>query len=254
MEKQTETTGRIAEPRLLRGRIALVTGGGRGLGQEICSVLAEAGAAVAVADVRGELAAGVAHELEGAGSAALPLTMDVADEASVLEAVDRVREGLGPIDILVNNAGTDVTLAIDEVTTEQWRRVVDVNLAGPFLTTKAVFPLMKANGGGHIVNITSTAAKRAWANASAYHASKWGLLGFSHASHVEGRPHNIKVTALVSGGMRTPFLLDRFPEIDLDTLQDARNVAETVLFVITRPHDAVIPELMILPMRETSWP
>ena len=75
---------------------------------------------------------------------------------------------------------------------------------------KAVFPHMRGSGGGHIINVVSTAAKRAWANASAYHASKWGLLGFSQALHVEGRPHNIKVTSLISGGMRTPFLLERF--------------------------------------------
>jgi short-subunit dehydrogenase len=73
---------------------------------------------------------------------------------------------------------------------------------------------MKAQGGGHIVNIASTAAKRAWPNASAYHASKWGLLGLSHALHAELRPHRIKVSAVVAGGMRTPFLLDRFPDID----------------------------------------
>lgn len=113
---------------------------------------------------------------------------------------------------------------------------------------------MRRQAQGHIVNVVSTAAKRAWANASAYHASKWGLLGFSHALHVEARPHNVKVTALVAGGMRTPFLLDRFPDIDLNVLQDPRSVAETVLFVLTQPAGTVIPEVMVLPMRETSWP
>ena len=78
---------------------------------------------------------------------------------------------------------------------------------------------------GHIVNIASTAAKRAWANASAYHASKWGLLGFSHALHVEARAFQVKVTAVVSGGMRTPFLLDRFPDIDVENLQEPDHVA-----------------------------
>jgi short-subunit dehydrogenase len=113
---------------------------------------------------------------------------------------------------------------------------------------------MRQAGRGHIVNVASTAAKRAWANASAYHASKWGLLGFSHALHVEARQANVKVTAVVSGGMRTPFLLDRFPDIDVGTLQDPRNVAETIRFVLSQPEDTVIPEIMVLPMRETSWP
>lgn len=252
VDREAAGRGGVRQP--LRGKTALVTGGGRGLGQAICEVLSEAGAAVVAADVRGELAQAVAQGLAERGGQSLGLTVDVADELSVAAAVREVRSRFGSIDILVNNAGTDVTLSIEEVSAEQWQRVLGVNLVGPFLATKAVFPLMRENGGGHIVNITSTAAKRAWANASAYHASKWGLLGFSHAAHVEGRAQNIKVTALISGGMRTPFLLDRFPDIDLETLQDARNVAETVLFVLTRPPDAVIPEIMVLPMKETSWP
>jgi short-subunit dehydrogenase len=113
---------------------------------------------------------------------------------------------------------------------------------------------MKQQGSGHIINIISTAAKRAWPNASGYHASKWGLLGLSHALHTEARPHGVKVTALVAGGMRTPFLLDRFPDIDESTLQDPRNVAETIRFVLSQPAETVIPEVMVLPMRETSWP
>jgi NADP-dependent 3-hydroxy acid dehydrogenase YdfG len=155
---------------------------------------------------------------------------------------------------LINNAGIDVTLPIEELAVEDWDRVLRVNLSGPFLMSKYAFPYMKQQGRGHIVNVVSTAAKRAWANASAYHASKWGLLGFSHALHVEARQHNIKVTALVAGGMRTPFLLDRFPDIDVNVLQDPKNVADAVRFVLTQPEETVIPEMMVLPMRETSWP
>jgi short-subunit dehydrogenase len=113
---------------------------------------------------------------------------------------------------------------------------------------------MRHSRGGQIVNIASTAAKRAWPNASAYHASKWGLLGLSHALHAELRPYNIKVTAVVAGGMRTPFLLDRFPDIDVSTLQDPVSVAKTVMAVLTLPDETVISEIMVLPMRETSWP
>src|ERR1041385_6332406 len=94
---------------------------------------------------------------------------------------------------------------------------------------------------GAIVAVADIRA--AWANASAYHASKWGLLGFSHALHVEARPHQVKVTAVVSGGMRTPFLLDRFPDIDVGTLQDPANVAETVRCILQLPAETVVPEL-----------
>jgi NAD(P)-dependent dehydrogenase (short-subunit alcohol dehydrogenase family) len=100
----------------------------------------------------------------------------------------------------------------------------------------------------------STAAKRAWANASAYHASKWGLLGLSHALHVEGRACGIRVSAIVAGGMRTPFLLDRFPDIDLDTLQEPAAVARVIRFVLELPSGTVMPETLVLPEQESSWP
>src|SRR5690606_28959762 len=110
------------------------------------------------------------------------------------------------------------------------------------------------NSGGHIVNIASTAARRAWPNASAYHASKWGLMGLSHALHAELRGSGIKVSAIVAGGMRTPCLLDRLPATDVELLQAPENVARAVRFVLTQPAETVIPEVMVLPMKETSWP
>ena len=113
---------------------------------------------------------------------------------------------------------------------------------------------MRRGGSGHIVNIASTAAKRAWPNASAYHASKWGLLGFSHALHAELRPHRIKVCAVIAGGMETPFLLERFPDLDRSTLQDPANVAQTIRHVLLQPEGTAISEVMVIPVRESSWP
>ncbi len=178
----------------------------------------------------------------------------MADERQVEEAIGRVQEDYGRLDVLVNNAGVDVTVPVSTLSVQDWDRVLAVNLRGPFLLSKHALRMMQAQGSGHIVNVVSTAAKRAWANASAYHASKWGLLGLSHALHVEARQHGVKVTAVVSGGMRTPFLLDRFPELDPGLLQDPANVAETIRFVLCQPGETVIPEVMVLPMRETSWP
>jgi NAD(P)-dependent dehydrogenase (short-subunit alcohol dehydrogenase family) len=238
----------------LNGKTAIVTGGGRGLGEAICRVLCEAGATVVAADVREELVQKLANDLRGRGFKAAALPLDVGDERNVREAIDRVASEYGKLDIVVNNAGVDRTLSIDEMPVDAWDSVIRVNLRGPFLMSKYALEAMKRQGSGQIVNVVSTASKRAWANASAYHASKWGLLGFSHALHVEARQKNIKVTAVVSGGMRTPFLLERFPDIDLANLQDPRNVAETIRFVLTQPAETVIPEVMVIPMRETSWP
>jgi NAD(P)-dependent dehydrogenase (short-subunit alcohol dehydrogenase family) len=248
---RTEERREHASGASLDGAVAVVTGGGRGLGEAICRSLADAGATTIAADVRTDLAERVAGSVGGHAEA---LALDVTDEDRSRAAIEAIVDRHGRIDVLVNNAGADVTAPFDELTPADWDRVLGVNLQGPIRLSRLVFPHMRRGGGGHIVNVTSTAAKRAWANASAYHASKWGLLGFSHALHVEGRPLGIKVTAVVAGGMRTPFLLDRFPDIDQATLQDPRNVAETVRFVLTRPPETVIPEIMVIPMRETSWP
>jgi len=220
----------------LSGKCAFVTGGAGGLGAAICAELAQAGATVVAADLKGET------------------KLDVTDDAAVAAALNAVVKRHGRLDILVNNAAIDVTVPIDDLTIAQWDAVMRVNLRAPFVLSKHAARLMKAQGGGHIVNIASTASKRAWPNASAYHASKWGLLGLSHALHAELRPHRIKVSAVVAGGMRTPFLLDRFPDIDPGVLQDPANVAKTVRFLLTLPEESVIPEVMVIPMRESSWP
>ena len=188
------------------------------------------------------------------GGEAAAFELDVRASEQAERVVAEAARVYGRLDALVNNAGTDVTLPFEELSIDHWDRILGVNLRGPIIMSRLVFPLMRRQGRGHIVNVVSTASKRAWANASAYHASKWGLLGFSHALHVEGRPLGIKVTAVVAGGMRTPFLLDRFPDLDPTLLQDPANVAETVRFVLTQPEETVIPEVMVIPVRETSWP
>ncbi len=246
--------GARPSPGELKGRIALVTGGAGGLGRAICGALGEAGALVVVADRRRAEAERVAADVERAGGAARALDLDVTDDRGAAAAVARLVGELGRLDVLVNNAGLDVTAPVEALEVGDWDRVVGVNLRGPFVLSRLAFPVMRRQGGGHIVNIVSTAGTRAWANAAAYHASKWGLLGLSRALVVEGRAHGIKVTAVVAGGMRTPFLLDRFPDLDPSRLQDPRAVAETVRFVLTLPDPTVVPEILVLPMQETSWP
>lgn len=236
----------------LRGRIILVTGGSRGLGAAIVDLLAEAGARLVIADLAAERAAEKAARLTERGLAAIALGLDVGDEMQVQRVLAAVRERFGRLDVLVNNAAIDVTAPVPELSTADWRRIVDTNLTGPFLLVRHALPLMSR--GGHIVHIASTASKRAWPNACAYHATKWGLLGLSHALHAELRPQGIKVSAVVAGGMRTPFLLDRFQDLDPGLLQDPASVARAVRFVLTQPDETVVPEVMVLPMRETSWP
>lgn len=244
----------MTTPSPLSKKIALITGGAQGLGEALCRTMGEDGAIIAVADLRHDAAASLVTKLKHDGIEATAMPLDVCDVGQAEAAIHRLIETYGGLDILINNAAIDKTVSIDELSVPEWDRILSTNLRGPFIMSKLALPVMRERRSGHIVNIVSTAAKRAWANASAYHASKWGLLGFSHALHVEARPHGVKVTAVVSGGMRTPFLLDRFPDIDIGTLQDPRNVAETVRCILRLPADSVVPEITVIPMRETSWP
>jgi NAD(P)-dependent dehydrogenase (short-subunit alcohol dehydrogenase family) len=238
----------------LHKKVALVTGGAQGLGEALCRTLGQDGATVAIADIHGEQAEALASKLNADGLHTVAVPMDVTDADAAQSAVRRFSEQFGKLDILINNAAIDKTVSVEELTLSEWDRIMATNLRGPFVMSKLALAMMTTRRTGHIINIVSTAAKRAWANASAYHASKWGLLGLSHALHVEARSHGVKVTAVISGGMRTPFLLDRFPDIDLATLQDPQNVAETVRYLLRLPADTVVPEMTVIPMRETSWP
>lgn len=238
----------------LAGKTILVTGGASGLGAALCHVLSSCGANIVIGDLNLDKALTVASLLESSAGKVYAIGFNVGDPVAAERAINETIERFGKLDVLINNAGTDVTCPIEELDYNQWDRVVHTNLYGPFLLSKFAATHMKQAGGGQIVNIASTAAKRAWPNASAYHASKWGLLGLSHALHAELRPHKIKVTAILAGGMRTPFLLDRFPDIDVNTLQDPVNVAKAVKSVLMLPEQTVIPEVMVLPMQETSWP
>jgi NAD(P)-dependent dehydrogenase (short-subunit alcohol dehydrogenase family) len=239
---------------VLSGRTAFITGAASGLGAALASILAAAGADIVAADIRSGALQALVPRLREHGVRAEAAKLDVSDPTQALAAIERTCERMGRLDILVNNAGTDVTLPIDELQEADWMRVIGTNLNGPFLLAKHAASHMRRRGSGDIVNIASTAAKRAWPNASAYHASKWGLLGLSHALHAELRPHGIRVTAVVAGGMRTPFLLDRFPELDPEVLQDPADVAQAILGILLLPRTSVVPELTVLPVRETSWP
>ena len=238
----------------LKEKVIVVTGAAQGLGAAICSELAKDGAGIMATDINSGKLDNMKKDIEGSGGNLDTYSMDVSDEKSVEETLKNIADKHGGIDIVINNAGIDFCKSIEEISYNEWHTEIKVNLIGPFNVSKAAYPYLKKKGKGHIINISSTASKRAWPNASAYHASKWGLLGFSHALLTEAKKDNIKVTALVAGGMKTPFILDRFPDVDPDVLQEPANVADTIRFILCQPDTTVIPEVMVLPMRETSWP
>jgi NAD(P)-dependent dehydrogenase (short-subunit alcohol dehydrogenase family) len=236
----------------LRGKVVVITGGARGHGAATAQALGAAGAQIVLADLDLTGASERAGLLANLHIPSVAMAVDVGDEGQVRELIGRVFERFGRLDVVINNAAIDIPVPIAQLEGAAWERVVRTNLTGPFLMTKYALELMAR--GGHIVNVASIASKRAGPNAAAYHATKWGLLGLSHALHAELRPRGIKVSAIVAGGMRTPFAPARFPDVDPALLQDPMNVARAIRFVLTQPDDSVVPEVMVLPMGEQLWP
>jgi NAD(P)-dependent dehydrogenase (short-subunit alcohol dehydrogenase family) len=184
----------------LAGRAAIVTGAGGGIGAAIAVALASAGASVLVADVDAAGASATVTTIEKAGGRALAVKTDVTESAQVRSMVLAAVERLGSADILVNNAGIATADLVESLDEDAWRRVLDVNLTGPFLCCRAVVPYMRARGWGRIVNISSVAAKRiSFGAAASYTASKEGLLGFTRHLAYEVARDGINVNAICPG-------------------------------------------------------
>lgn len=202
----------------LDGRTALVTGGGRGIGQAICLSLAGRGANVVVADLDEAEMADTASQIEamdsttdgdGAGEDVLTVRTDVTDPADVEGVVEATIDQFGSIEILVNNAGiAGPTKPCEAVAIEEWDETLAVNLRGPFLVCRAVLPHMKAQEYGRIVNVASMSGKRPLLNRTPYVASKMGLIGLTRTLALEGGPHDVNVNAVCPGPVEGPRLSD----------------------------------------------
>ncbi len=188
-------------------RVAVVTGGGSGIGRAVAERLHADGHAVAVLDLDGAAAQAAADPLARAGAPALGLAADVGHREEVRAALDQVKEGLGPVDILVNNAGTGAGFSrFLKVTPEEWERVLRVNLTGAFHCCQAVLPDMVERGWGRIVNISSSSTHGGQALLGPYVSSKSGLNGLTKSLALEFGPKGITVNAIPPGFIDTPML------------------------------------------------
>jgi len=187
----------------LKGRVAVVTGGNGGIGLGMARGMAAAGAAIVVAGRNREKSARAVTELEGLGAQAVAIEVDVADEASVNALILASAERWGRLDVLVNNAGTNIRKQPQDLTLDEWRRVLDTNLTSAFLASRAAYPGMKAQGGGKIINIGSMMSIFGASFASAYAASKGGMVQFTKALATAWARDNIQVNAVLPGWIDT---------------------------------------------------
>jgi 2-dehydro-3-deoxy-L-rhamnonate dehydrogenase (NAD+) len=225
------------------GRV-LVTGGGSGLGAAVVDAVLGAGGTPFVLD----------RDVRNV-SAAKAIEVDVADRVALTAAVSQAAEALGGLDGVVTAAGIDRCGKLEDVDAEDWEKVIFVNLLGTVSAVRAALPYLKASR-GRVVTVASTLGKRALPEASAYCASKFGVLGFSQALAAE-TAGEIGVTALIPGGMKTRFFDDRAEQYkpqDDSRLNDPANVAQAVLFALSQPAGCEIRELLICHSQEDSWP
>jgi len=213
-----EANSMITERGELEGKVGIVTGAGRGIGRAIASRLAEAGARVIVADIDISNAQETAKRLNEQYGESIASIVDVTDEKSVDSMVKLALETFGKLNILVNNAGIMFRTGLPEISLQEWEGVIDVNLTGPFLCIKAVFPAMKEKGCGRIVNISSSAGRSVSTLGGAhYSASKAGLLGLTRAVAKEVASFSITVNAICPGLIDTKMVRETTTDDELQS-------------------------------------
>ncbi len=242
-------TSRIAGDRL-RGKTALITGANRGIGLAIAQALASEGCNLVLTGRNPFTLNNAARELSKRKISALPVVCDVRDPLAVEQLLAAVKSQFRRLHILINNAGVaHPNLSVAKLPVHSWMEVIDTNLTGLFLVTRAALPLMKR--GGVIVNNLSIAAKRVFPGSSAYNASKHGALGFTNTLREELREQGIRVIALLPGATDTAIWRTLWPEAPRKKMMSPKTVAQAVVQALLVPDESTVEELTIMPSAGT---
>ena len=237
----------------LEGKVAIVTGAGRGIGRSIAHALAQEGVRVCLAARSADELQHVLEEIETAGGVASCLPTDVGREEEVVALVRNTVERFHRLDILVNNAGTGVFGPLAETSTDQWDAVMRVNARGPFILCREAIPHLQKQKTSYIVNVSSVVGVRGYENQSAYTASKHALMGMTKALAKEVRDLGIRVHAVCPGGVDTRLVGSARPDLDTSVLMRPEDIADAVLFLVTREGNAVIDEIHLHREASTPW-
>lgn len=229
----------------LKQKVALVTGGGRGIGRAIVLALAAEGCHVALTGRNADALEKVAADARKLGVKAEPIALDLASEANVARIASQAAAALGPVDFLVNNAAVLNPAGFLETTLANWDETMNVNLRSAFLLSQRVLPDMIARKSGYIVNICSTVAHGVKAEVTAYGISKRAMIGLSEALYATGKPHGVRVSTVYPGVTDTPMLRERAGNSvgTPDQWMQPEDIAYCVVFLLQQPPRMVVKEL-----------
>ena len=243
----------------LQGKVCVITGASSGIGEATARRLSEAGASVALGARRVDRLKTLVEEIESGGGRALAVPTDVSDESQAKALIEDAANELGRLDVLVNNAGLMLLGPIEGADTGEWRRMIEVNVLGLFYCTHAALPVMREQGGGHIVNISSVAGRRAGAGTGVYNATKWAVGAFSEALRQEALHSNVRVTLIEPGMVTTelashntnPAVVQAIEQMrsELEPLA-AEDIAESIFYAITAPEHVSINEVLVRPTKQ----
>lgn len=240
----------------LTGKVALVTGGGSGIGEAAALAFAAAGATVAITGRRKERLDEVVAQIEQVGGKAMAIQSDVSVEVDAFSAVEQAVAAFGQLDIIVNSAGVNEAGGIEALDLDGWRKVIDINLWGTIYTCKAAVPHLKAAGGGDILNISSTAGRRAAGLFASYATSKHGVNGFTESIRQELGGDNIRVALIEPGATETeiassvsdPVWAEMMQaHVSKDGAMKASDIAEAIIFILSLPRRANVSQILIRP-------
>lgn len=236
----------------LAGKVALITGGGTGIGRAIAMAFAREGASVAVAGRRLEKVKEVASEIEKLGGAALPLQCDVTRTKDAERAISETAKKFGTLNVLVNNAGTLSVSTVDTISEDDWDRVITVNLKGPFLMSRAALKEFRKNGGGTIVNIGSVLGLVAMKDRAAYCASKGGVTMLTKAMALDHAHENVRVNCICPSIVETELVKGLFDDSERGERLKQSRMGTIPLGRFGKPAD--VAELAVfLASEESSW-